>query len=91
MRNPTHARSAIAPFGDLDESLIHPRNYGCFPNIFVKYVQEEKLLTLKEAVRKRTSFSAQRLGLHDRGLLRPGMWADIVIFTQGKVEDKTTY
>ncbi len=58
----------------------HPRSYGTFARVLGKYVRDKKLLTLEEAVRKMTSFPAARVGLHDRGILRPGMKADIVVF-----------
>ena len=83
--------SSLAPYGILSESLTHPRSYGCFPNIFSKYVREEKLLLLEEAVRKMTSFPAQRLGLGDRGLLLPQMRADITIFEPMEIRSMATY
>jgi len=69
----------------------HPRNYGTFPRILGKYVREENVLTLEEAIRKMTSFPAQKLGIKDRGLLREGNWADIVVFDPDKIIDKATY
>ncbi|NVM44474.1 MAG: D-aminoacylase [Candidatus Lokiarchaeota archaeon] len=69
----------------------HPRFFGTYPRILGKYVREEKVLTLEQAIRKMTSFPAQRLGLHDRGLIREGNWADIVIFDPDKIIDKATY
>jgi N-acyl-D-aspartate/D-glutamate deacylase len=71
--------------------LIHPRSYGCFPNIFAQYVREKKLLTLESSIRKMTSFPAQRLGLSDRGLLRTGMKADVVVFDPRTIESMATY
>lgn len=70
---------------------FHPRCFGTYPRILGKYVREEKILTLEQAVRKMSSFPAQRLGLHDRGLVREGNWGDIVIFDPDKVIDKATY
>jgi N-acyl-D-amino-acid deacylase len=58
----------------------HPRYFGTFPRILGKYVRQEKALSLPEAVRKMTSFPAQRLNLTGRGLIKEGMWADIVVF-----------
>jgi N-acyl-D-amino-acid deacylase len=58
----------------------HPRSYGTFARVLGLYVREKQVLTLEEAVRKMTSFPAARLGITDRGLLRPGMKADIAIF-----------
>ena len=69
----------------------HPRFYGTYPRILGKYVREEKVLRLEQAIRKMTSFPAQTLGLLDRGLLREGMWADIVIFDQDRIIDRATY
>jgi len=82
---------ASAPYGILRVGKPHPRFYGTYPRILGRYVREEGVLTLEEAVRKMTSLPAQRLGLMDRGLLRPGMWADIVIFDPDRVIDKATY
>jgi len=70
---------------------FHPRFYGTYPRILGKYVREEKLLTLENAIRKMTSFPAQTLGLRDRGILKEGTWADIVIFDPNTVIDKATY
>ena len=69
----------------------HPRVYGTYPRVLGKYVREDKVLTLPEAVRKMTSLPAQRLGLKDRGVIRPGMKADITIFDEARVIDKATY
>ena len=82
---------ASAPYGVLNVGKPHPRFYGTYPRILGRYVREEGILTWEEAIRKMTSFPAQRLGLMDRGLLRPGMWADIVIFDPMKIIDKATY
>jgi len=69
----------------------HPRNYGTFPRILGHYVREERVLTLEDAVRRMTSLGAQRLGLKDRGLLREGYWADVVVFDPKYVSDKATF
>jgi N-acyl-D-amino-acid deacylase len=69
----------------------HPRYFGAFPRILSKYVREDKALSLQEAVRKMTSMPAQKLGLRDRGMIREGMWADIVIFDPKTIEDKATF
>jgi N-acyl-D-amino-acid deacylase len=82
---------ASAPFGDLRFGKPHPRFYGTYPRVLGRYVRDEKVLTLEEAVRKMTSFPAQKLGLTDRGLLKPGMWADIVVFDPEKIRDTATY
>ncbi len=70
---------------------FHPRFYGTYPRILGKYVREENVLTLEDAIRRMTSFPAQRLGLRDRGLLYEGTWADIVIFDPSTIIDKATY
>ncbi len=80
-----------APYGPLARGKPHPRNYGTFPRILGKYVKEEKVLTLQDAIRKMTSMPAQKLGLLDRGLIREGFWADIVIFDPLKISDKATF
>lgn len=69
----------------------HPRSYGTFPRILGKYVREERLLPLEEAIRKMTSLAAQRLGLQDRGLVREGHWADLVVFDPTRVADTATF
>ncbi len=81
----------VAPTGILSFGMAHPRHYGTFPRILGKYVREENLMTLEEAIRKMTSFPAQRLGLTDRGLVREGVWADLVIFNPNTVIDKATF
>ena len=83
--------SARATYGILSVGKPHPRAYGTFPRILGKYVREERFLILQEAVRKMTSFPAQKLGLEDRGLIREGMWADIAIFNADKIMDKATF
>ena len=69
----------------------HPRAWGSMARILGRYVREEKLLSLEEAVRKMTSLPASRMGLHDRGLLRPGMMADLVAFDPDLVQDRSTF
>jgi N-acyl-D-amino-acid deacylase len=69
----------------------HPRFYGTFPRILGVYVREKHVLTLPDAVRKMTSLPAQIVGLTDRGLLRPGMAADIVAFDAQTVKDRATF
>ena len=66
--------------------LPDPRAYGVYPGILEYYVREKKYLTLEDAIRKMTSLPAQRLGLRDRGLIREGMWADVVIFDKGRIK-----
>ncbi len=69
----------------------HPRSYGTFVRVLGVYVREKRALTLEEAVRKMSSAPAQRIGLGDRGVLRPGMKADIAIFDPAKVRDTATF
>lgn len=69
----------------------HPRGYGTFPRVLGRYVRERKLLSLEEAVRKMTSMPAGRVGLLDRGILRPGMKADLVLFDPATVADQATF
>jgi N-acyl-D-amino-acid deacylase len=69
----------------------HPRHYGTYPRVLGKYVRQEKTLSWEEAIRKMSSFPAQRFGIFDRGILRPGMWADITIFDPETVIDRSTY
>jgi N-acyl-D-amino-acid deacylase len=80
-----------APDGILGKDHPHPRAYGTFPRILRKYVREEKRLTLEDAIRKFTSLPAQRMRLSDRGVLKAGMWADIVIFHPDSVRDRATF
>lgn len=70
---------------------FHPRCFGTYPRLLGRYVREEKVLTLEEAIRKMSSYPASKLGLQDRGLILEGMWADIVIFDPRKVKDTATY
>jgi dihydroorotase/N-acyl-D-amino-acid deacylase len=69
----------------------HPRSYGAFVRVLGRYVRERKAVTLEEAVRKMTSLPAARLRLPDRGLLRPGMKADVAVFDAARVADKATF
>lgn len=71
--------------------LPHPRSYGTFPRILARYVRDEGILTLPEAVRKMTSWPATRMRLEGRGLLREGFWADVVVFDLDRVQDRATY
>jgi dihydroorotase/N-acyl-D-amino-acid deacylase len=71
--------------------LTHPRAYGNHPRVLGRYVREGRVMPLEEAVRKMTSAVASRLGILDRGLLRPGMYADIVVFDPATISDRATY
>jgi dihydroorotase/N-acyl-D-amino-acid deacylase len=80
-----------APEGLLGAEHPHPRAYGTFPRILRKYVREEHALTLENAIRKFTSLPAQRMRLTDRGVLKQGMWADVVIFDPAAIRDLATF
>jgi N-acyl-D-amino-acid deacylase len=80
-----------APDGLLGKEHPHPRAYGTFPRILKKYVREEKLLSLEEAIRKFSALPAQRMRLADRGVLKQGLWADIVIFDPDQIKDEATF
>lgn len=82
---------ARAEDGPLSQSKSHPRAWGTFTRILGKYVRDEGVLTLEEAVRKMTSQAAIRVGITDRGLIRPGMMADIVVFDPATVRDVATF
>ncbi len=83
--------SGVAPDGPFGNEGTHPRTYGSFTRILGRYVRDEKLMTLEFAVRKMTSLAAQRVGLADRGLVRPGMYADITVFDPATVIDRATF
>jgi dihydroorotase/N-acyl-D-amino-acid deacylase len=83
--------SGTSPEGILGQEHPHPRAYGTFPRILRKYVREEKALSLPDAIRKFSALPAQRLRLTDRGVLKSGMWADIVIFDPATVRDLATF
>lgn len=83
--------SGTSPDGILGREHPHPRAYGTFPRILRKYVREEKLLTLADAIRKFTALPAQKLKLADRGVIKQGMWADIVVFDPDAIRDTATY
>jgi len=76
---------------DIGVGKPHPRAYGTFPRVLKVYVKEKGLITLEEAIRKMTSLPAQKLKLRDRGLIREGFWADIVIFDPKLISDEATY
>jgi len=80
-----------APDGVLATEHPHPRAYGTFPRILRKYVREEHRLTLEDAIRKFTALPAQRMRLTDRGVLKQGMWADVVVFNPDSVRDVATF
>ncbi len=83
---------ASVTLGKIDETgLPHPRAYGNFSRVIAEYVRERKVLTLPDAIRKMTSWPAERMGLSDRGLVREGMRADVIVFDFDRVKDVATY
>jgi N-acyl-D-amino-acid deacylase len=80
-----------APDGPLGQEHPHPRAYGTFPRILRKYVREEHALTLEDSIRKFTAQPAQRMRFTDRGVLKQGMWADVVIFDPATIRDLATF
>jgi len=73
------------------QGMTHPRTYGNFTRLLGKYVREERVIPLEEAVRKSTSAVATRLSIQDRGLLKEGMWADVIVFDPATVSDRATF
>jgi N-acyl-D-aspartate/D-glutamate deacylase len=82
---------STTPNGIMGSWKPHPRFYGTYPRILGRYVREEKILTFEDAIRRMTAFPAQRYGLHNRGMLREGAWADIVVLDADNVIDKADY
>jgi N-acyl-D-amino-acid deacylase len=82
---------SLAPEGVFLKSNPHPRAYGNIPRLLGKYVREEKIISLEEAIRRLTSFPAENLKLKKRGKLRPGYFADVVVFDPNKIIDKATF
>lgn len=82
---------ALSPYGKLAEGKPHPRSYGTFPRMLGRYVREEKIMTLGEAIQKMTSKTANKFGLKWRGWLREGFFADIVIFDPDRIIDRATW
>jgi len=80
--------AGVIEFG---RGAAHPRGYGTNARVLGRYVRERGVLRLEEAIRKMTSLPAQRFRLTDRGLVRPGMWADLVVFDAATVNDAATY
>jgi len=81
----------VATTGPLAEGRAHPRGYGSFPRILGHYVREQHVLTLEEAIRKMTSLAANRVHLDSRGLLKPGFFADVVVFDPEQIRDVATF
>jgi len=83
--------AALAPEGAFLNSQPHPRAYGTFARLLGKYVREERVIPLEEAIRKLTSLPASNLGLQDRGKLEPGYYADVVVFDPATITDNATF
>ena len=80
-----------APTGLLGEEHPHPRAYGTFPRMLRKFVREDKLLSMEEAIRKMAALPAQKMRLADRGVIKAGMWADVVVFDPDRIADVATF
>jgi len=91
LRYPSSMVASDAGVIEFGSGVPHPRGYGTHARVLGRYVREKKLLRLEEAIRKMTSLPAQRFRFTDRGILRPGMWADIVVFDEQTVADRATY
>ncbi len=83
--------SSLAIDGPLRAGVPHPRNFGTFPRVLGRYVRERKVISLEEAIRKMTTLPASILGLSDRGAIKAGQWADLVLFDQNTVADRATF
>ncbi len=91
MRHPATAIGSDGPIGIFGEGAPHPRQYGTFARVLGHYVRERGVITLEEAIRKMTSITAQRLSIHDRGLLAEGLFADIAVFDADEIIDLATF
>ena len=83
--------TAVKTEGPLARGNPHPRYYGTFPRLLGKYVREEKVISMEEAIRKMTSANTAKIRVFDRGLLRPGQWADVTVFDAATIVDHATY
>jgi N-acyl-D-aspartate/D-glutamate deacylase len=77
--------------GPLASYAAHPHHFGWVPHVLARWVRERRWLTLEEAIRKMTSFPAARMGIRDRGIIRPGMCADLMVFDELKIQDTSTF
>jgi dihydroorotase/N-acyl-D-amino-acid deacylase len=77
--------------GPLSMTKAHPRAFGTFSRVLAEYVRKEHTMSLEDAVRKMTSLAASRVGITDRGILRPGMMADVTVFDPSTIQDVATY
>src|SRR5262245_18820871 len=83
--------TAVKTEGPLARAQPRPRYYGTFRRVLARYVRDEKVLTMEEAIRKMTSANAAKIGIYDRGLIRPGFWADVTVFNPQTVIDVSTW
>jgi N-acyl-D-aspartate/D-glutamate deacylase len=82
---------ALKTEGPLSQGNPHPRSYGTFARVLGRYVRDEHVITMEEAIRKMTSANATKIHVYDRGLLRSGMWADVAVFDPATIIDNATY
>lgn len=83
--------TAVKTEGPLARGNPHPRYYGTFPRVLGRYVRDEKVISMEEAIRKMTSANAAKIRVYDRGLLRPGIWADVTVFDAARIIDNATF
>jgi N-acyl-D-aspartate/D-glutamate deacylase len=79
------------PVNPATAQSTHPRAMGAFPRVIAKYVRQDSVLTMEQAIQRMTSLPANRLGLHDRGRIAPGMAADLVVFDPARLRDRATF
>jgi hypothetical protein len=91
MKHPRVMHASDGSTMEFGKAKPHPRSYGTFPRVLGRYVREKNVISLEEAIRKMTSLPAQRLELEDRGILKEGMWADVVVFDPQTVNDQATW
>jgi N-acyl-D-amino-acid deacylase len=91
MQYPFNMFASDATIRTFGFGMPHPRGYGTNARVLAKYVREEKIISLEEAIRRMTSLAAQKFQLKDRGLLKEGYAADIVIFSEAEITDKATF
>jgi N-acyl-D-amino-acid deacylase len=91
LRSPHSMVASDGGVVEFEQGLPHPRSYGTNARVLGHYVRERRVLSLEQAVRKMTSLPAQRFGFADRGLVRPGLWADLVLFDPDAVSDRATF
>ena len=91
MQYPFNMFASDASIRIFGQGAPHPRGYGTNARVLSKYVREEKVISLEEAIRRMTSLPAQKFGLDDRGLIKEGFAADLVIFNENEVQDMATF